>query len=210
LASDSRSSDIRPAASYTVSWNCGVSPVRFARSEDHVDYEDQALVEYAAASFHFEQAGHRRFQGCVDINLGFLFFKLGNFVESHAHLDRARDSFLAIGDSVHLAQVNDTRARAMLAEGRLVEAERSARSAVKTLEKGGEQALFAEALTTYGVVLARTGKQPTARIQLQHAIELAETAGDLEGAGRAQLTIIEELGEQTSAKDLVSIYRSGG
>ena len=26
------------------------------------DYYDRALVEYAAASYHFEQAGHRRFQ----------------------------------------------------------------------------------------------------------------------------------------------------
>jgi len=181
---------------------------RLAKAENRDDYVDQALIEYAAASFHFEQAGHTRFQGCVDINLGFLFFTLGRFAESHEHLDRARDLFLAIGDSVHLAQVNDTRARAMLSEGRLNEAERFARSAVKTLEKGDEQALFAEALTTYGVVLARTGRQPSARVQLQHAIEVAQTAGDLEGAGRGQLSVIEELGDQTSAKELVSTYRS--
>lgn len=179
-----------------------------AAAENRQDYIDRALIEYAAASFHFEQAGHIRYQGCVDINLGFLFSIIGRFAEAHKHLDRARDLFLAIGDNVHLAQVNDTRARAMLSEGRLAEAEKFSRSAVKTLDKGDEQALLAEALTTYATVLARTGKEPSARLQIQRAIETAETAGDLEGAGRAQLTFIEELNTQSPMKDLVMVYRA--
>jgi len=177
-------------------------------AEHREDYIDRALIEYAAASFHFEQAGHRRYQACVDINLGFLYFTLGRFAEAHKHLDRARSLFLAIDDNVHLAQVNDTRARTLLAEGRLREAERFARSAVNTLEKGDEQALLAEALTTHGVALARMGNQTRARALLQRAIEVAETAGDLEGAGRAHLSIIEELAPQTSPTELTSIYQS--
>src|SRR4029077_7148374 len=105
-------------------------------------------------------------------------------------------------------QVNDTRARILLAEGNLREAERFARAAVSTLEKGDEQALLAEALTTNGIALARMGTHPRARALLQRAIEVAETAGDLEGAGRAHLSIIEELGEQTSPTELASIYES--
>lgn len=181
---------------------------RLAEAEHRNDYFDKALIEYAAASFHFEQAGHIRFQACVDINVGFILSILGRFAEAHVHLDRARDLFFSIDDSVHLAQVNDTRARAMLSEGRTVEAERFARSAVKTLEKGDERALLAEALTTYGVALARNGREPNARLQLQRAIEVSEIAGDLEGAGRAKLSIIEELGEKLSIKELISIYRS--
>jgi CheY-like chemotaxis protein len=177
-------------------------------AEHREDYIDRALIEYAAASFHFEQAGHRRYQACVDINLGFLYFTLGRFTEAHKHLDRARSLFLAIDDNVHLAQVNDTRARTLLAEGRLSEAERFARSAVNTLEKGDEQALLAEALTTHGIALARMGTHPRSRALLQRAVEVAETAGDLEGAGRAHLSIIEELAEQTSPTDLASIYQS--
>lgn len=172
------------------------------------DYIDRALIEYAAASFHFEQAGHTRYQGCVDINLGFLFFTLGRYAEAHKHLGRAGNLFLEIGDQVHLAQVNDTRARTLLAEERLPEADRFARSAVQTLEKGGEQALLAEALTTYGTVQARLGRHPSARTLLERAIEVAETAGDPEGAGRARLSIIEELAEQTSAVGLASIFKS--
>src|ERR1700686_3071533 len=179
-----------------------------AAAENREDYLDRALIEYAAASFHFEQAGHARFQGCVDINLGFLFCILGRFTDAHQHLSRAGSLFIEIGDEVHLAQVNDTRARTLLAEGRVQEAERSVRSAVKTLERGGEQALLAEALTTQGIVLARLGNYSRSRALLDRAVEVAETAGDLEGAGRAKLSIIEELAEQTSSLELASIYQS--
>jgi len=170
------------------------------------DYLDRALIEYAAASFHFEQAGHTRFQGCVDINLGFLFYTLGRFAEAHQYLDRARHSLLEIDDHVHLAQANDTKARTLLAEGRLQEAQRFARSAVNTLKKGDEQALLAEALTTYGTVVARLGNHLRSKELLEEAIRVAETVGDLEGAGRARLSIIEELTGQTSPIELASIY----
>jgi CheY-like chemotaxis protein/Tfp pilus assembly protein PilF len=176
--------------------------------ENREEYLDRALIEYAAASFHFEQAGHTRYQASVENNLGFLYFTLGRFSDAHEHLDRARSLFLQIDDQVHLAQVNDTRARTLLAEGRLRDAEKFAQFAVKTLEKGDEQALLAEALTTNGIVQARMGRHPQARSLLQRAIEVAETAGDLEGAGRAKLSIIEELREQTSAEDLALVYQS--
>jgi len=176
--------------------------------EPNNDFTDRALIEYAAASFHFEEAGHRRYQACVDINLGFLFFTLGRFAEAHKHLNRARSALLEIDDQVHLAQVNDTRARTLIAEGRLTEAERIARSAIKTLEKGDEHALLAEALITRGTALARLGRSAHARALFERAIEVAETAGDFEGAARAQLSIIEEFAEQMTATKLVSIFHS--
>jgi hypothetical protein len=57
-------------------------------------------------------------------------------------------------------------------------------------------------------VLARLGHYPRSKVLLERAIEVAETTGDLEGAGRAKLSIIEELGEKIPTKELVSIYRS--
>jgi len=176
-------------------------------AEDREDYIDRALIEYAAASFHFEQAGHTRYQACVENNLGFLYFTLGRFTEAHKHLDHARGLFIEIKDDVHLAQVNDTRARTLLAEDRVREAERFARSAVSTLEKGDEHALLAEALTTHGIALARLGSHARSKALLHRAFEVAETAGDLEGAGRAHLSIIEEMGDHTSAAELVSTYQ---
>ncbi len=181
---------------------------RLGTDENREYYLDRALVESAAASFHFKEAGNDRYLARVENNVGYLFFKIGRHSEAHSHLDRARNLFLQLKDVETVAQVDDTRARTLLAEGRLREAERFARSAVQTLEKGDEQALLAEALTTYGVTLARMGNQTRARSLLQRAIEVAQTAGDLEGAGRAHLSIIEELAPQTAPTELTSIYHS--
>src|SRR5205807_1618960 len=65
-----------------------------------------------------------------------------------------------------------------------------------------------EALTTHGIALARMGKHGGARTQFMRAIEVAETCGDLEGAGRARLSLIEELSAQTSMPELATIYQS--
>jgi CheY-like chemotaxis protein len=181
---------------------------RLAAPENREDYLDRALIEYAAASFHFEQAGNHRYLARVENNLGYLFFTIGRHPDAHKHLNRARQLFLEQNDIGSVAQVDDTRARTLLAEGRLQEAERFSRSAVRTFEKGDEHALIAEALTTHGIALARLGNHGPAKSLLQRAITIAETAGDLEGAGRAKLSIIEELAGQTSAVELASIYES--
>lgn len=124
-------------------------------TEHREDYVDRALMEYTAASFHFEQAGHNRYRGCIENNLGFLFSTIGKFLQAHEHLDRAQMLFTRLKDNVHLAQVDETRARVLLGEGRVVDAEKVSRRAVHTLEKGDELSLLAEALTTHGVALTR-------------------------------------------------------
>ena len=175
-------------------------------AEKREDYTDRALVEYAAASYHFEQAGHTSYRAAVENNLGFLFLKAGKFDEADEHLDRARRLFTSLRDEVHTAQVDETRARALLAQGRNPEADRVVGSAVRTLEKGGEQALLAEALTTHGVALARLEEHEQARMTLERAMAVAEQAGDLEGAGRAALTLIEELKGQLAEDELREVY----
>ncbi len=177
-----------------------------SREEERDDYRDRALVEYAAASFHFEQAGHIRYCARVENNLGFLFSTIGRFAEAYEHLDRARRLFARLNDSGSMAQVDDTRARALTAEGRFVEAERFARSAMRALEKGDEHALLAEALRTHGVVLARISQPESARRALLRAAETAEMAGDREGAGQAVLYVIEELGGRLTADELIELY----
>src|SRR5437588_1143053 len=182
--------------------------IQLAAPEHREDYLDRGLMEYTAASFHFELAGNTRYLARVENNLGYLFFTIRKYDEAHKHLDRARRFFFALSDMSMIAQVDDTRARTLLAEGHVAEAQRVARNAVRTLEKGDEQAVLAEALTTHGVALARLGDYPSAKRLLQRAIEVAETTGDLEGAGRAKLSIIEELSGQTPAAQLLSIYQS--
>ena len=179
-------------------------------AEKRQDYIDRALIEFAAASFYFEQSGHTRYQACVENNLGMLFGTARKFPEAHRHLDRAQALFTSMKDHVHTAQVDDTRAKVLLAEGRTAEAERLVRSAVRILERGGEQSLLAEALTTHGIALTRAGKHRVARLTLQRAVEVAQNAGDLEAAGLAALTVIEELGEHLPADDLSATYDRAG
>ncbi|HLL16701.1 MAG TPA: response regulator [Pyrinomonadaceae bacterium] len=175
-------------------------------AEYREDYIDRALIEYAAASFYFEQARLIRYQACVENNLGFLFSTVSKFTEAHEHLDRAQALLTTLKDSVHLAQVDNTRAQVLLAQRRDAEAERLVRAAVRVLEKGGEQSLYAEALTTHGIALARLGKPKTAQEVLEKAVRVAEEAGDLESAGQAGLTLIEEVGSHLSGLEAGEIY----
>jgi tetratricopeptide (TPR) repeat protein/CheY-like chemotaxis protein len=181
---------------------------RLATPENREEYLDRALIQYAAASLNFEQSGNQRAVARVENNLGFLYFTIGRYQDAHHHLDRARDLFLQLKDVGTAAQVDETRARTLLAEGSLKNAERTIKAAVRVLEKGGQQAVLAEALTTQGIIAARTGNQARAGLLLQRAIVVAETVGDREGSGRAHLTIVEELGSQTGVRQLVEIYQS--
>jgi len=179
---------------------------RLAAPENRDDYMDRALIEYAAASFHHEQAGNQRQQARIESNLGYLYFTINRFQDAHRHLDRARGLFTSLREVGLVGYLDDTRARVFLAEERFSDAERTIRQAIRALERGDQQAVLAEALTTYGVVLARLGRQARSRELLERAIEVAEIAGDIEGAGRAKISIIEELKNQTSPSELASEY----
>ncbi len=175
-------------------------------AEHREDYIDQALVEYTASSYHLEQAGHTRYRARVENNLGSLLYITGKFKEAYDHLDRARLLFVSLKDNGSVAQVNDTRARVLLAQQRNSEAEKVSRLAVHTLDRSDEQSVLAEALTTHGVALARLGRYEESRLTLDRAVDVASQAGDNEGAGVAALTIIEELNERLKANELTNLY----
>jgi tetratricopeptide (TPR) repeat protein len=160
--------------------------------EKREDYIDRAFVEYAAASYHFEEARHKCYWANVENNLGFLHFKAGRFKEAHRHLDYARRLLVSLKDKGTIAQVDETRARVFLAQQNYTEAERVARAAVCVLEKGDRQSLLAEALTTHGIALARLGYYEQARFTLQHAIELAQQSGVAYDTAEAELKKVDE------------------
>ncbi len=177
-------------------------------SENRQDMIDQAIVEYTAAGFHFEEAGHTRYCARVENNLGFLFFTVGRFRDAHEHLDRARKLFTRLEDAGSRAQVDDTRARALLEEGKTREAEKVARKAVNCLEQGDEQTVLAEALTTHGIALARLKEERAARQAFERAVDLATRVGGTESAGLTILTMIEELApaKALSLSELLNLY----
>lgn len=167
---------------------------------------DEALIAYAAAAGYFDEAGHERYRARVENNCAWLYRDLSKYEEAHDCLDRARALFVRLRDESSVAQVDESRARVLVLQRRYLDALRVLRPAVATLERGGEPALLAEALTTQGVALARAGYRDQARAALQRAADVAETAGALESAGRAALTLIEELGERTSLQEIVRLY----
>lgn len=174
-------------------------------SETRTDYIDRVLNEYRAASFHFEQAGHVRYQACVENNLALLFLQVERLAEAHEHLDRAQALFTQLDDGTRLTRLEDARARVLLAEGKITKAEKVALAAVQRAEKGDEQSLLAEILTTHGIALARLHRCDQARATFKLATHIAQQAGDPERAGLAALALVEELIEYLSDDDLCSI-----
>jgi tetratricopeptide (TPR) repeat protein len=177
-------------------------------SENREEYIDSALIEFAAASFHFKQAGHHRFQARVENNVGFLFASIGRFSEAREHVTNARSLFVRLADHGGAAYTDDTLAQIYLLEGNSEQAERIARRAVHALRRGGEQAVLAEALTTHGKALARLKQAPIARAALDQALQIAQNAGNPDRGGIAAITAIEELSDYLSADALQNYYRT--
>jgi tetratricopeptide (TPR) repeat protein len=163
-------------------------------AERRQDYHDRAIIEYTAAAYHFEQARHDRYAARIENNLAFLLYKLGRYADAHEHLDRAQMVFTRLRDAGSLAQVDETRARVLVAERRYKDAERTLSGALKTLEQGDESALLADAFTVQGVIWARLLAFDASINILRRAAEIAEAAGAKTSAGQALLTLIEEHG----------------
>ncbi len=169
--------------------------------EQHADYLDRALIDYAAASYHFEQINHRTYLGNVQNNLGFLYFKINRCDEALDHLDYARRVFTDLSDITAIAQVDETRAGVFLKQGIPDEAEEAARSSVETLEKTDRHALLAESLITYGRALARLGEYTDSFAAFQRAISLSELTGSNKKAADAALAAFQEIGDHLTVSE---------
>jgi len=165
------------------------------------EYVDRALIEYAAAGYHFEQAEHRCYLASVENNLGMLFFRIDRCNEAHDHLDRARSIFASLREASLVGQVDETRACVFLAQGRVIDAERAARAAVLKQEKSGRLALLTEALITHGRTLAHMELYGAALSAFKRAIELAEHTGNSSQVSQAAVAAFREIGEHLSATE---------
>lgn len=178
-----------------------------ASAEGRKDYYDRTIVEYTAASIHFEEAGHELHCANALNNLGFLLYKLGDYQEAHDYLDRARSILERLGELGSIAQLDEARARILIAEERYSEAQSVIDGVVRTLERGGEQALLTDALTTKATVQARLrNKKSVATFNL--AIKTGEVAGARCSAGLAAIGLIEEHRQNLSIHEIYNAYRS--
>lgn len=176
---------------------------RIARGR--IEYLDRAIIEYTAAIYHYELAGHIRYCGNNLNNLAFILYRLGRFTEAHEHLDKAHLIFSRLRDKGNLAQVEETRARALIAEGRYKDAWRVITGVVDILERCGESALLVDALTNKAIVQGRLGDRTRSIQTFKHAIKLGERSGAGFNAGLAALSLMEE--HKLSHKGLYRAYR---
>jgi tetratricopeptide (TPR) repeat protein len=179
-----------------------------ATAEGRNELFDSAVIEYTAAIYHFELAKHERYCARELNNLAMLLCKLGRYEEAHEQLDRAGVIFTKLKDPGNLAQVDETRARVLVAEQKYREASRILAGAIHTFEQGGESALLADALTLQGVVWARRGAYEESVAFLRRAADMAERLGAQSTAGRALLTFAEEHGERRAiaAEEVYEAY----
>ena len=167
---------------------------------------DRSLMDHTAASIHFERANHRRYFARVKNNIGIILLELARYDDALNHLEEARQTLVELGDIGTVAQINETRARVYLAQGRYADAEKLAYSSASALSRGGEKSLLAEALETQGVALARQGRYQSALAMLKRAGETAEAAGDSAASGRTFLTILEELRSFLAPHEIGDLY----
>ena len=177
-----------------------------ATMENRLEYFRRAIDEYREAERQFKLAHNQIFRADVINNVGFLLFKLGRYKEAHKYLNEARRLTVRFKDKTHTAQIDESRAQVLIAEGRLTEAERMARRAVSVLRKSGRFCLMAEALITHGVALARLGRTDYAHFMFREAIEAAHHVNALNIAGLAALALVEEI-QELSPEILQAGYR---
>lgn len=180
-----------------------------APSHNREAYYKRAIREYEAAEIEFKLARNTLFRADVKNNLGFLLYKLSRFRQAHQYLNEARRLALIVRNKVVVAQIDETRAQVLIAEGKYSEAEAVARPAVVSLRKSGHQALLIDTLITHGIALARLGRSEKAEFNFREAIEVAHRIGVLSKAGIASLTLIEEL-DHLAPEALALAYQQAG
>ncbi|HEV2864841.1 MAG TPA: hypothetical protein VGX48_27860 [Pyrinomonadaceae bacterium] len=186
----------------------GLVLIRLSTVEGNGDYADRAIVEFTAAIYHYERAKHERYCATNLNNLAMLLNMVGRYEEAHEPLDRAQRIFARLRDAGNLAQVKETRARVFVSEGKYGEAEGVIAEVIRTFEKGGENALLADALVVQGIVWARLGAHDSSMRALRRSMKIAQESGALTNAGLAALTLIEEHGAtRLSESELYRAYR---
>jgi tetratricopeptide (TPR) repeat protein len=179
---------------------------RFGSLSGNAEYFDRAIIEYTAAIYHYENAGHIRYCAINLNNLAFLLLELKRYKEAHRQIRYASKLLREFHDEGLLAQVSETEARIYLAEGRYQEGMLVIKKAVSVLEKGDENALYADALIWEAILLSRLHYHNKSIKTLIEAVKIAEAAGALTNAGQGLIALIEEHHARITKRQLVQAY----
>jgi tetratricopeptide (TPR) repeat protein len=174
-------------------------------AEGDAAYFNKATQFYYKALEEFEAVGNHRYVAIVENNIGLLLLNLNAYQDCEYHLVRGIRLFEEFSDVVRGAQVNETLARLYVATEQYHLAQDAIDKSIQILEQTDCEALLAEALTTKGIVESKLRNYATAKSALQAGCSVAERCGDNEGAGRALLLMLEELGERLEQVERVQM-----
>jgi tetratricopeptide (TPR) repeat protein len=174
-----------------------------ATRENKLEYLRRAISEYKEAETQFRLAHNQIYRAGVLNNIGFLLYKLSRYKDAHKYLNEARRLTVRFKDKAYTAQIEDSLAQVLTAEGKLTEAVSVARRAVSAFQKAGHFCMMAEAL---GIAVARLGQTERAQFLFRQAIKTAHQVNALNVAGLAALALLEEVRE-LSPTVLQAAYR---
>jgi tetratricopeptide (TPR) repeat protein len=177
-----------------------------ATRENKLEYLRRAISEYKEAETQFRLAHNQIYRAGVLNNIGFLLYKLSRYKDAHKYLNEARRLTVRFKDKAYTAQIEDSLAQVLTAEGKLSEAVSVARRAVSAFQKAGHFCMMAEALITQGIAVARLGQTERAQFLFRQAIKAAHQVNALNVAGLAALSLLEEVRE-LSPTVLQAAYR---
>lgn len=166
--------------------------------ENSPDLIEKAFEEYQKASYEYRCADHQRYEANVENNMGSLNLVIGKYDEAHLHLDNAINMLGVFDDSGHVASVYDTKAKVYLAENKLIEAELFSQKSEQLFRESDEFSLYAESLTTLGIVQARLFAFDDAKRSFEAARSKAMHVNDSEMAGLAILAQLENMSDALS------------
>ena len=175
------------------------------RSEGVEAFAEEAKVYFEKTLYVCEAIGNHRHSAAAENNFGFLLLSLGSFQAAQHHLSRSKRYFASLSDRIREAQVNETLSRLYVETKQYAAAETVIEEAVKTFELTDNEALLAEAMTTSGMVASKQGRYSDAKRNLEAAYKVAERCGDNEGAGRALLIMLEEVGDRLEQEEKMQV-----
>ncbi len=192
---------------FTAAYNneLALTSKHLASTENRNEYFKRAIEHYQKALCQFEAVGNHWYAAVTENNYCNLLLTLKRFDKVEIHLIRTRKLFEHYGNKIGLAQFDDTWARFCIATEEFDLAEQAIARSIGTLEGGGEDAWLAESLTTQGVLLCQTGRKRQAKRVLERARQIAERCGDREGAGRALLTLVEEMRDELEDDERIEL-----
>lgn len=169
----------------------------------------RAVAECAEALEYYTALNHEPYIVLVRNNMAFASAYLGRIAEAHLNLDEAQSLALAARKEDWLAQIEETRARVLIKEERFVDAEAAIKRSIFLLLRIDQKGLLAESLTTYAVILSRTGRVDMARRKLKEAVEAANSVSDSAGVRLAEyeLSKIENLAGLADARSRTFAWR---